>query len=115
MTQSEVRTNPLELFDGNPKLPDSGTVGLIGGCGVTTAALLAESLFRSSNGTIFLLTAHHDDAEEAFAIWRSLGAQASHFAPLDPIASDVLPNAPALNRRLETCLLYTSPSPRDPE
>ncbi len=102
MTQSEVRTNPLELFDGNPKIPDSGTVGLIGGCGVTTAALLAEFLFRSSNTTILLLTAHHDDAEEAFAIWRSLGAQASHFAPLDPIATDVLPNAPALNRRLET-------------
>ena len=30
-----------------------------------------------------------------------LGASAFHFSPLDPIASDVLPNAPALTRRLE--------------
>ena len=101
MTQSAARTNPLDLFDTNPRLPSSGTVGLTGGCGVTTAALLAESLFRSSGGTVFLLTAHHDEAEEAFAIWRSLGASAFHFSPLDPIASDVLPNAPALTRRLE--------------
>ena len=101
MTQSAARTNPLDLFDTNPRFPSSGTVGLTGGCGVTTAALLAESLFRSSGGTVLLLTAHHDEAEEAFAIWRSLGASAFHFSPLDPIASDVLPNAPALTRRLE--------------
>ncbi|MBL22149.1 MAG: transcription-repair coupling factor [Phycisphaerae bacterium] len=101
MTQSEVRTNPLDLFEANPRLPSSGVVGLTGGCGVTTAALLAEALFRSSGATTFLLTAHHDEAEEAFAIWRSLGTQGFHFSPLDPIASDVLPNAPSLTRRLE--------------
>ena len=101
MTESEVRTNPLDPFDANLRLPSSGTVGLIGGCGVTTAALLAESLHRSSGSTILLLTAHHDEAEEAIAIWRSLGARALHFAPLDPISSDVLPNASALTRRLE--------------
>ena len=102
MTDSEARTNPLDQFDASLRLPNSGIVGLTGGCGVTTAALLAESLHRSSKSTILLLTAHHDEAEEAIAIWRSLQAHAFHFAPLDPISPDVLPNASALTRRLDT-------------
>ena len=100
MTDSKARTNPLDQFDASLRLPKSGIVGLTGGCGVTTAALLAESLHRSSKSTILLLTAHHDEAEEAIAIWRSLQAHAFHFAPLDPISPDVLPNASALTLSL---------------
>ena len=102
MTQPDRRTNPLDDFDGTPSLPQFGTVGLAGGCGVTTASLLAESHFRTSGSSVLLITAHHDEAEESHAIWSSLGVQSLHFAPLDPISGDVLANAGALTRRIET-------------
>ena len=102
MTDAAPRTNPLDLLGHRLHLPLSGSVGLTGGSGVTTAALMAEALFRHHKSTLLLVTAHHDEAEEAFAIWQSLGRASVVYSPLDPISSDILPNAGALTRRIQT-------------
>ena len=59
---------------------------------------------------VFLLNAYDDFLE---AIWTGFKSCYSGEAPVDILPDSEQEMVEYIKRRLETCLLYTSPSPRD--